>query len=80
MRNVKDYVRQLKFKIILENNIIYIEDYTDIGDIKESEILIYNNKQKILIKGNKLQIKKLTKNEILILGKYDNIIFQGINE
>ena len=80
MRNIKDYVRQNDFKMILKNNIIHIENFTDIKDITEKEIIIFNNNVKIIIKGSKLYVRKLLNNEVLILGNYNNIIFEGINE
>ena len=80
MRNIKDYVRQNDFKMLLKNNIIHIENFTDIKNISEKEISIYNGNIKVLIKGSKLQVRKLLNDEILILGNYNNIIFEGINE
>lgn len=80
MRNIKNYVRQSDFKITLKNNIIDIENYSDIGNISNKEVIIFNNNQKIIIKGNNLTINKLLNEEILILGKYNNIIFEGNNE
>lgn len=80
MRNIKDYVRQNDFKMILKNNIIHIENFTDIKDITEKEIIIFNNNIKIIIKGSKLNVRKLLNDEILILGNYNNIIFEGRNE
>ena len=80
MRNIKNYVREADFKIYLKNNIINILNYTDIGNISEKEIIIYNNKQKIIIKGNKLVVSKMLNSEVLILGNYNNIIFEDNNE
>ena len=75
MRNIKEYVRNSEFKLIIKNNQIYIENYTNIGNISESNIEIYNNEERILIKGKNLRINKLLKSEILIQGKYTNISF-----
>ena len=74
MRNIKDYVRCEEFKMILKNNIIYIENFDDIGNISQKEIVIYNDNRKILIKGNNLSIDRLLNSEILIKGNYNNII------
>ena len=74
MRNIKDYVRCEEFKMIMKNNIIYIENFDDIGNISQKEIIIYNDNKKILIKGNNLSIDKLLNSEILIKGNYNNII------
>lgn len=80
MRKIKDYIRQDEFKIYLKNNIINIQNFTKIGNISDFEITIYNDNQKIIINGKKLYIKRLLDNEALIVGNYNNIIFEGNNE
>lgn len=80
MRKIKDYIRQDEFKIYLKNNIINIQNFTKIGNVSNFEIIVYNDNQKIIINGEKLYIKKLLDNEILIIGNYNNIIFEGNNE
>ncbi|MBP3635243.1 MAG: YabP/YqfC family sporulation protein [Bacilli bacterium] len=80
MRNIKNYVRQVEFKIILKKNIIDIENYTDLGNISDKEIAVFNYNEKIIIRGYNLSISKLLNNELLITGKYNNIIFEGNNE
>lgn len=77
---IKDYIRQIEFKITLKNDIIDIENYTELGNISDKEIIIFNNSKKIIIKGRKLSIAKMYNNEILITGSYNNIIFEGFNE
>ena len=74
MRNIKDYVRCEEFKMIMKNNIIYIENFDDIGNISQKEIIIYNDNKKILIKGNNLSIDKLLNSEILIKGRAISVI------
>ena len=76
MNRIKEYVRNSEFKITILNNKINIENYTNILDISDTKIQITNNNKKIKILGNKLQINKLLNNEILIYGKYNNIIFE----
>lgn len=77
---IKDYIRQIEFKITLRNNIIDIENYTELGNISDKEIIIFNERKKIIIKGKGLSIAKMYNNEILITGNYNNIIFEGFNE
>ncbi|MBO6145602.1 MAG: YabP/YqfC family sporulation protein [Bacilli bacterium] len=76
MNRIKEYVRNSEFKITILNNKINIENYTNILDISDTKIQITNNNKKIKILGTKLQINKLLNNEILIYGKYNNIIFE----
>lgn len=77
---IKDYIRQIEFKITLKNNIIDIENYTDLGNISDKEIIVFSENKKIMIKGRNLSISKLLNSEILITGNYNNIIFEGLNE
>ena len=80
MRNIREYINDNNFKLIIKNNMINIDNYIDIGNISDNEIIIYLEDKKILIKGKNLKISKLLNNEVLILGNYNNIIFKGINE
>ena len=41
LKNIKNYVRDNEFKMILKNNIIDIINYTNIADINKSQIIIY---------------------------------------
>lgn len=77
---IKDYIRQIEFKITLKNNIIDIENYIDLGNISDKEIIVFSENKKIIIKGRNLSISKLLNSEILITGNYNNIIFEGLNE
>ena len=80
LKNVRNYVHDNDYKITLKNNIIDIENYDEIGNISEKEIIIYVDKIKIIIKGNNLNVKKLLNSEVLIKGNYNNIIFERDNE
>ena len=77
---IKDYIRQIEFKITLKNNIKDIENYIDLGNISDKEIIVFSENKKIIIKGRNLSISKLLNSEILITGNYNNIIFEGLNE
>ena len=78
--NLRNYIYQKEFKITIKNNMIDIENFTNIGKIENYEIVIYNNKEKITIKGKNLSINKMLSSEVLILGNYNEIIFEGENE
>lgn len=80
MRNIREYIKNDNFKITIIKNKIDIENYLDIGSISDNEIIILIDNEKIKIKGKKLKITKLLNNEILILGEFNNIIFEGLNE
>lgn len=78
--NLRNYIYQKEFKITIKKNMIDIENFTNIGKIENHEIVIYNNKEKITIKGKNLSINKMLSSEVLILGNYNEIIFEGENE
>lgn len=78
--NLRNYIYQKEFKITLKKNMIDIENFTNIGKIENYEIVIYNNKEKITIKGKNLSVNKMLSSEVLILGNYNEIIFEGENE
>lgn len=78
--NLRNYIYQKEFKITIKKNMIDIENFTNIGKIENYEIVIYNNKGKITIKGKNLSINKMLSSEVLILGNYNEIIFEGENE
>lgn len=80
LRNLRNYIYQKEFKITIKKNMIDIENFTNIGKIENYEIVIYNNKEKITIKGKNLSINKMLSSEVLILGNYNEIIFEGENE
>ena len=78
--NLRNYIYQKEFKITIKKNMIDIENFTNIGKIENYEIVIYNNKEKITIKGKNLSINKMLSSEVLILGNHNEIIFEGENE
>lgn len=78
--NLRNYIYQKEFKITIKKNMIDIENFTNIGKIENYEIVIYNNKEKITIKGKNLSINKMLSSEVLILGNFNEIIFEGENE
>ncbi|MBQ9024437.1 MAG: YabP/YqfC family sporulation protein [Bacilli bacterium] len=80
MRNIREYIKDPNFKLTIMKNKIDIQNYTDIDSISDNEIIILINEEKVIIKGYKLKITKLLNNEMLILGNYNNIIFEGLNE
>jgi len=80
MKNIKEYVRQSDFKMLLKKDTIDIENFTSIENISEREITIFNSEDKIKIIGNNMTIKKLLSYEILISGNIKNIIIEGLNE
>ena len=50
MKKIKNYVRNDNFKMILKDNIIYIENFFDIGNISDKEIIVLSYDSKIIIR------------------------------
>lgn len=80
VKYISNYIRQNEFKMMLKKNSIDIENYTNLGNISDNEIIIIDDNRRIIIKGKNLSIVKLLNNEVLITGNYNNIIFEVINE
>lgn len=80
MGNLKNYIKQDQFKMTLKNKIIDIENYTDLGNLSEKEIVVFNSDNRITIIGENLTVRKLLNNEIMLTGKYSTIKFEGNNE
>ena len=78
--NLRNYIYQKEFKITIKKNMIDIENFTNIGKIENYEIVIYNNKEKITIKGKNLSINKMLSSEVLILGNYNENKIERENE
>lgn len=76
-RKLENYIKQDNFKLTLTGKIIDIENYTNIDKIDEKEIIIFDKKRKIIIKGSSLSINKLLNSEILIIGNINSINFEG---
>ena len=70
--NIKNYILEKDFKMILSNNYIDIINYLDIISIDDKNITIKSDKN-ISIKGNNLSVSKLLDNEILIIGDIEKI-------
>lgn len=75
-----NYIKQDFFNIIIKEKYIDINNFSRIDKIEDNEIIVYKDNMKIIIKGNNLRINKLTKNELLIIGKYKSINFEGSYE
>ena len=80
MKKIRNYVKEEYFSLIIKDNYIDILNIDEIDNISENIIIIKSKNKKVIVKGEKLFIKKLLEDEILIFGKYNNILFEDINE
>ena len=64
----KDFLYDLNDFITIYENNLHVFNYTKLNKLSADEIVITINNKKILIKGNNLKIKQMTKQELLING------------
>ena len=67
------YLNDRKFKIILEDNNLYITNYKRIVSLEEDYISLYMNTKKISITGSKLSLVKILEKDLLIKGNINKI-------
>ena len=75
---IKEFIKDNKYKILIEENTICIRNYIRIEDISTLNIKIKFNDIKLLIKGKNLIINKLDSYDLRIIGNIKGIEF--INE
>ena len=72
--DVKNYIGENNFRIILYKDKIDLINYEKIIDISNNKIIIKSNKN-IIIEGKNLKLNKMLNKEILVLGDIINIKF-----
>lgn len=70
---LSNYIDDKKFKLIYEDNLIDIINYTRLITIEDNYVSLYINNKKIIIKGKKLILKKLLDNELLLNGEVTSL-------
>ena len=70
---LNNYIEDKKFKLIYEDNLIDIINYTRLITIENNYVSLYINNKKIIIKGKKLILKKLLDNELLLNGEVTSL-------
>lgn len=73
LNNIREYVLEEKFKIIYYDSKINIVNYKKIEHFNANKISISYKDGYINILGNKLVIKRLLKDELIISGMIENI-------
>ena len=66
--NIREYMMTSEFVINIYKDRINIMNYASIGAIEDTKISITGSSKNILITGEKLALKKLLNDEILISG------------
>ena len=70
---LRNYIDDKKFKLIYEDNLIDIINYTRLITIENNYVSLYINNKKIIIKGKELILKKLLDNELLLNGEVTSL-------
>ena len=72
--DVRNYIGENNFRIILYKDKIDIINYDEIKEISNNKIIIKSNKT-IVIDGKNLKLNKMLNKEVLIIGEIININF-----
>lgn len=74
--SIKSYILEDEFKITVLNNRVNVLNYIDIISFSDSNITVKGKQCSVSIKGSSLVIKKLVKDEMLIIGNISSIEFR----
>ncbi len=76
--NIKNFLFDKNFKITIYDGVINIVNYEKIITLEETRISLMSSSKIITIKGEGLIIRKMLENEVLITGKYSEVVFNEI--
>ncbi len=68
IKEIINYIKDDKFKIIYVNNSVDVVNYDKILEVRSDVITLEKEKKLIFIKGEELKLDKLLDNEILVRG------------
>ena len=69
MFNIRNYISDTSFRMNIYNNYIDIINYKKILNMNNNKIILDIGTTKLIIKGNKLAVRKLLESEIVITGE-----------
>lgn len=72
--DVKNYIGENNFRIIIYKDKIDIINYEEIKEISNNKIIIKSNKY-VVIDGKNLRLNKMLNKEVLVIGDIVNINF-----
>ena len=73
MNLIKDYLNQTPFKMMIDEEKIYILNYKRLISLEDDYISIITSKKKINIKGLNLSLRRIQQEELLIEGTIKEI-------
>lgn len=72
-QNISTFLKNNSYNINISKNNIYINNYTNIDNISENNIIIIIENMKLVIKGINFKVIKMLNNEVLFNGQIKNI-------
>lgn len=76
INSINSYIREEEFKVVILKNRVNVVNFKELGLIDTNKIIIKNDNQQLIIRGNDLVISKLLSDEILILGNVETLEFR----
>lgn len=73
MNSLKKYLNKAPFKIIIEEQKLYIANYKRLLSLEDNYISIVTSKKKIIIKGMNLSLKRIEEEELLVEGTIQEV-------
>ncbi len=71
----KNFLYDLNDFITIYENNLHVFNYSKLNKLSDKEIVLTINNKKVLISGDNLKIKQMTKQELLINGKILKVEF-----
>ena len=78
INKIANYLYDKRFKMTVYNDSVYLVNFNRIISIEDNYLSLYSDSNKIIITGNNLVIKKILKDELLVIGRILKI--EVINE
>ena len=78
INTISNYLYDKRFKMTVYNDSVYLVNFNRIISIEDNYLSLYSDSNKIIITGNNLVIKKILKDELLVIGRILKI--EVINE
>lgn len=76
MFNIVRYINDIDFQIVYINNELNVVNYEKINYMEDEKISLSYKGGILLVVGDKLRVKKLLDNEIIIVGDIRNLDFR----
>ena len=69
----RNFILEKNLEIVIKKNTVTITNYVNVDHFEPEKIIIKCTDKIIIIKGSNLRVKRLLKDEILIIGVIKNI-------